>query len=191
VRNPFRRGQEAFDPFADAADRMDRARQARDEVGDPTVDSPLGFTPMGRPWGRWVWIFAVLALVVGIATSTSRARAPSLAADCKRTVVKLSATEGRFGSPVTWKATGPSGNYALTLDVTAVSRGNGRSVNVVAGGSASWAGPVFAMSGCRATGRFGLTLPPGDHTMRLFRFSSGAVGPVTKAVVTQAVSITR
>jgi hypothetical protein len=92
---------------------------------------------------------------------------------------------------VTWKATGPSGDYVLTLDVTAVSRGSGRTVNVEAGESASWAGPVFAMSGCRATGRFGLTLPPGDHTMRLFRFNPDVAGPVTKAVVTQAVSITR
>jgi len=188
VRSPFRRRQEAFDPFADAADRMERARQARDEIGDPTVDSPLGFAPVGRPWGRWVWIFAVAALAIGIATSSVRTRTPNLAADCRHSAIKLSTSEGRFGSPVTWKATGPAGDYSVTLDAVAVARGSGRTVTVDEPGSTgSWVGPAFAMSGCRATGRFGLTLPPGDHVLRLFAFTSTGA----RAVVTQTVTISR
>ncbi len=185
---PFRRAQEDFDPFADAADRMERARQARDEVGDPTIDSPIGFRPMSRPWGRWVWVFALVALAIGIGTSAAQTRTPELPADCHRTVLKLSTADGRFGSPVTWKATGPAGDYALTLDGAVVSRGSGRTVAVdQAGGAPAWAGPVFAMTGCRATGRFGLILPPGDHVLRMFRF--GTTG--AQAVVTQPVTISR
>lgn len=184
-RVPFRRGHEAFDPFADAADRMDWARQARDEVGDPTVDSPIGFSPMGRPWGRWVWVFAVVALAVGIGTSSAQTRSPSLPADCHRAVVKLSTTEGRFGSPVTWKATGPAGDYAFALDAAAVTRGNGRAVSADTPSAApSWGGPLFSMNGCRATGRFGLTLPPGDHTLRMFRFGPSGAQPVVKQSLT-------
>ncbi|MDQ6874810.1 MAG: hypothetical protein M3042_07085 [Actinomycetota bacterium] len=181
----FRRKDSGFDPFGDAADRMERARQARDEVGDPLIGTPLGLQSIGRPGGRWVWIFVAVALIIGIGTTVRASQPISLTRSCTKAAVKLSTDSTRVDHPVNWRATGPVGDYVLTLDATSVSRAGGGRVTVDApAGRPTWAGRVFRMNGCTGGGRFGAVLPAGDHTVRLFRLD-----PSPHAVATRPLSI--
>ena len=184
MRWPFRRSS-GFDPFSAAADRLERSRQAREEIGDPLVDAPLGYEPMRRPGGRWLWLFVAAAVAIGLGTSVRGGRIADLPANCGATVLRLSTTQGRYASPVAWRATGPEGDYALTLDATAISRGPGGKVTVdEPSGSGTWASPVFRMRGCKASGRFALTLREGEHTVRMFRFDPSGAHVVAEHKVT-------
>ncbi len=184
MRWPFHGGQR-FDPFGFAAERIERNRQAREEIGDPLADSPLGYEPMHRPGGRWLWIFVAAAVAIALGTSVRQNRIADLPANCAATVLKLSTTEGKFASPVTWRATGPEGDYVLALDATAVSRGSGSEVSVVEPrDAATWVSPLFRMGGCKASGRFALSLRPGEHKVRMFRLGSSGGQVVAEQKVT-------
>lgn len=177
-----------FDPLSDAAERMERARQARDEIGDPLFDSPLGVVPLRRPGGRWMWAYLGGALVIGAIVTTTQTGNSRLPANCHATVVKLSTTRPGLQSPVSWTATGPDGDYALTVDVTAVSRVGVRELSVAAPTTGeTYLGKQFRMGGCKAAGRFVLDLTPGEHTLRMFRF--GATG--AEAVAEQRITVLR
>jgi hypothetical protein len=176
VRSPLRFLRRRHDPFGDAAERMERSRQAREEIGDPLADSPLGLVPMRRPGGRWMWVFLGAALLIGAVVSMTQTRNPALPANCHASALKLSTDEPSLRRPVAWKATGPVGDYVLAIDVTAVSRVGVRGVAVAAPTTGdTWLGQLFRMNNCTASGRFSLTLGPGEHTVRMFRFAeSGA-----------------
>lgn len=181
MRSPLRFFRRRFDPLADAAERMERARQAREEIGDPLADSPLGRVPMRRPGGRWMWVYLGAALLVGAIVSTTQARNPDLPANCNVTALKLSSERPPLRAPVAWRATGPVGDYVLALDATKVSRVGvrGAAVSAPATGD-TWVGQLFRMDGCNAGGRFSLTVGPGEHTVRMFRF-----GPTSATVVAE------
>jgi hypothetical protein len=184
VRSPLRFLRRRYDPLADAAARMERARQAREEIGDPLADSPLGVVPMRRPGGRWMWVYIGAVLLIGAVVSMTQARHPALPANCHTSALKLSTDEPSLRRPVAWKATGPVGDYVLAIDVAAVSRVGVRGVAVAAPTTGdTWLGQLFRMNNCTATGRFGLTLAPGVHTVRMFRFGeSGATVAVERTI---------
>ncbi len=185
MRSPLRFFRRRFDPLADAAQRMERARQAREEIGDPLADSPLGVVPMRRPGGRWMWAYLGAALVVGAVLATTQSRDPDLPANCGDTALKLSSDSPPLRSPVAWRATGPVGDYVLALDATAVSRVGVRGVAVSAPASGeTWIGQLFRMDGCNAGGRFSLTLAPGEHTVRMFRFGPSGAAVVAERKIT-------
>ena len=187
MRWPFGRKPPGFDPYATAADRMERLRQARDEVGDSTATSWASLPPMSRPGGRLVWVLVAVALVIVAGAALRDTQAPPLQRSCTQPAVELSTDSVRLYGPVTWSATGPDGEYVLTLNATAVSRaGAGRVTVTEAAGEHSWAGPVFRITNCTATGRFGVTLPPGEYTLRMFRLDPSGAEPV----VTQDFTIT-
>lgn len=184
----FRFLHRRYDPLGDAAARMERVRQAREEIGDPLADSPLGVVPLRRPGGRWMWAYLAAALVVGALVSTVQRHDPNLPANCHVTAVRLSTDKPAFQGPLSWKATGPDGDYVLGVDVTAVSRAGVRDVSVAEPTTGdTWLGQQFRMAGCHATGRFSLDLKPGPHTLRLFHF--GASG--AEVVVEHNLTITR
>ncbi len=188
MRSPLAFFRRNFDPLADAADRMERTRQAREVIGDPLADSPLGVIPMRRPGGRWMWAYLGGALVIGAIVSTTHLRKPDLPANCHVAALKLSTDAPSFQQPVAWTATGPVGDYVLTADVTAVNRIGVRELSVAEPTTGdSYLGPQFRMDGCSAGGRFSLDLNPGRHTVRLFSF--GASG--AKVVVERTVTVKR
>jgi hypothetical protein len=173
---------------------MDRARQAREEIGDPTENLPPGLTrgPSRGPRRRYRWL--VLAAVgVGLAVATAlgahRTAPPKITASCTKPAVKLSDTTERQGRRVAWSATGPAGRYVLTVDAPAV-RVSGSAVSVDrsaagAGREATLAGTPFTMSGCTASGHFGLALSPADHVVRLIALS----GDGGRTVVSQRITV--
>jgi len=185
MRSPLSFFRRNFDPLADAAERMERARQAREEIGDPLADSPLGRVPMRRPGGRWMWAYLAAALVFGAVFSATQGRKPDLPANCDVTVLKLSTDTPTSRGTVAWSATGPVGDYVLGADVTAVSRVGVRDVRVAQPTSGdTWLGKQFRMEGCNAAGRFTLNLQPGRHTVRLFHFGESGASVVAERQVT-------
>lgn len=169
------------DMYEGAYARMEHARQAREEIGDPNQNLPAGLQHGRRSWrlSRRTWL---IVIVIGVVVALFgyggiKTRSPSLATSCTTPAIKLSSTSAKAGSNITWSATGPAGRYVLTVDAPAVRVAGGQvAVDTSAAGSgksATLAGQPFSMSGCTATGRFAFALPRGDHTLRMFRLDGG------------------
>lgn len=181
------------DMYEGAYSRMEQARQAREEIGDPNQNLPPGLQHGRRSWRisrRATLILVVVVVVVALFSYGGiRQRTPPLAKSCTTPAIKLSHTSAKKGSNITWSATGPSGRYVLTVDAPTVSVSGGQ-VRVAktapgSGKSATLTGQPFAMSDCTATGRFAFALPVGEHTLRMIRLDGG---PTT--VQTQRITVT-
>ena len=182
MRWPFGRRRHA-DFYEDAANRLTRAREARDELGDATENLPPGLADLpGMRWNRgWVLLLIFLVLVVVVfGYRTAHSRPPKLAPNCAKTVLALSTTSGQQGRPVTWSATGPVARYVLTVDAPQITaRGT-----VPAGARGAVAGHPFTMSRCHGSGQFALSLPVGSHEVRLYRLAPGGGQVVARKKIT-------
>lgn len=184
-----RRGTPQFDPYEAAAGRMERSRRAT-EMGDvgpppPGVELPA----MQRPRWKLALLVIAVALLAGIVQSNRQAAAPKLAADCTRSQLRLSPNEVRQGRPVRWSATGANGAVILAVDVQSFAKGAGGRyvVRPLPGHSVDQtqaASREVRLQGCAAAGLFGATVPPGEHTVTMFRLTGTGSTPLVSAKLT-------
>lgn len=154
------------------------------EYGDVLPPRPgLDSAPM-RPRMKLVLGLFALALLYGVVQSGRNSTPPKLAADCERSQLALSSRSVRQGTPVRWTATGAAeGSVILAVDVARFTKGAdgtlrpqpvaGRTLAQTQAGSYE-----RPLTGCRTSGVFGATVPPGRHTVTLFRLSGTGGEPV-------------
>jgi len=149
--------------------------------------------PIGWPWGRrprrpLVPLILAGLIVAVVLVGTRQAEPPALTASCTTPALRLAVGSARQGRQISWSATGPAGRYVLAVDAAAlrVSGGTPAVAREAAGTgpAATLASSAFAMTGCRASGRFGLALPEGAHTVRLFRLETATARPVAASALT-------
>jgi len=172
-----------FDPYEDAGDRLERARQAREEIGDPQPHLPpelrIGRVP--RLSTRAVVIAFAAFLGLGTVAVVTSPGSEQPAGDCRTSSVSVRPGSTARGQPVVWFATGPEGRYAVTVGVAELSlgaddepvisrtdQGNERDASVE--------GEAFGMDDCRGTGRFLLRQGRGEQVVRLYRLDSAVRG---------------
>jgi len=134
-------------------------------------------------------LLLVLAIILVRAFSSSPP--PALTTSCTQPAIALSTASQKEHHTVRWSVTGPGSMvFELTLGVSRVDVGPGGRLVFVpeAGGSQKTeqrAGHQQTMpKSCKASGAFGVLVPPGKYTVRMFQLS----GPVTAPTVTEAAS---
>lgn len=176
-----------FDPYESAAGRIERARQAEQEYGERVPPPGLGLSGPVRPPMRIVLALFALALLFGVVRATRNSSPPKLSPDCEHSRLALSTASVRQGSPVRWTATGPEqGTVILAVDIarfgrTATGTFDPEPTTGTALKDTQAASTEQRLAGCRATGLFGATVPPGRHTVTLFRLSDAGGQPVASA----------
>lgn len=185
-----RRAAPPFDPYEAAAGRMEQARRAA-EVGDTSPPPPgMDLGPMPRPRWKLAALVIAVALLAGILQSGRSAKAPELAADCTRSQLRLSTTEVRQGRPVRWSATGTEGSAViLAVDVASFAKNAGGQyvVRPLPGHTVEQtqaASREVRLTGCAASGLFGATVPPGEHTVTMFRLTGAGSAPLVSVKLT-------
>ena len=131
----------------------------------------------------------MLAIILFRAFSASPP--PALKTSCTQPGIALSTSSQKEHHTVRWSVTGPPGStFELTLGVSRVDVGPGGKLVFVpeAGGDQTTeqrAGRQQTMPrSCKTSGAFGILVPPGDYTVRMFQLS----GPVTAPTVTEVAS---
>jgi len=181
----WRNRREPLDPYEAAAGRLDRQRRA-DEAGDVGPLPPdLQFERPPRPGGRTLTALLVVVAVVAVAQVLSSGRTPELPTDCDTPALALSTDSADRGTPVRWAATGPDeGQYILAVDVVSIAPRPGSDVfdGEPAPGrqlpETQTASEPFRLRNCTADGVFGVRVPPGEHTVTMFRLTGGGSVPV-------------
>jgi hypothetical protein len=183
-----RRGAPRVDPYEAAVDRFEKTGQPDSENGkEPEPDPGPDFSASFRKQ-KWA-IVAVGALIAvgGLVQSASSSKRPKLAADCAHSRLVLSATSVKQGSLVTWTATGPAdGTVLLAVDVARFIKSvDGTLARQPVDGkpldATQRAGAERQFQGCRGSGVFGAVVPPGKHTVSLFRVTDTGAEPVASA----------
>jgi len=116
---------------------------------------------------------------------------PKLKTSCTQPAIALSTATQKQHHTVRWSVTGPAKSvFELTLGVSRVDVDPGGQFVFVpeAGGSQKTeqrAGHQQTMpNSCKRSGAFGVLVPPGKYTVRMFQLS----GPVTSPTVTEVAS---
>ena len=146
---------------------------------DPTlaVLEPIPDLPNSRWSGKNLLAYFVLGVViVAFVRDGVGSRGPTVAASCSKPSFVLDQTEVRTYGVVRWAAAGPAGSSVVFgIDTTKLPTG-------IADGKL--AGPL-PLTGCRASGRFGVGAPEGDHVVTVFNVArDGAVTTVGTAKLT-------
>lgn len=187
-RQQRRRSARRIDPYEAAVDRFEKTGQPDAENGEePEEDPGPDFSASFRKQ-KWA-ILAVGALIVvgGLFRSAGSSQRPRLTADCTHSRLALSASSVEQGSLVTWTATGPSdGTVILGIDVMRFTKAvdgtlarepvNGKPLDATQPASSE-----LQLKGCSGSGFFGAVVPPGKHTVSLFRVSASGAEPVASA----------
>jgi hypothetical protein len=136
-------------------------------------------------------LVALLVLAIILLRAFSASPPPDLKTSCTQPAIALSTTTQQQHHTVRWSVTGPGRMiFELTLGVSRVDVGAGGRLIFVpeAGGTQKTeqrAGHQQTMpAGCKASGAFGVLVPPGSYTVRMFQLS----GPVTAPAVTEVAS---
>jgi hypothetical protein len=136
-------------------------------------------------------LVALLVLAVILVRAFFSSPPPKLTTSCTQPAIALSTSSQKQHHTVRWSVTGPGGSvFELTLGVSRVDvAAGGRLVFVPeAGGSQKTeqrAGHQQTMpKSCKTSGAFGVLVPPGRYTVRMFQLS----GPVTAPTVTEVAS---
>jgi hypothetical protein len=146
-----RRQQEPFDPHELGARRSDPTLAALEPIPD---------LPRSRWNGKNLLAYFVLGVVI-IAFVRDGVGRPAPVADgsCTKPAFVLDQTEVRLYGVIRWSAAGPAGSSVVFgIDTSSLPSG-------LADGKL--AGPL-PLEGCRATGRFGVGAPLGDHVVTVF-----------------------
>src|SRR4051794_9121395 len=122
---------------------------------------------------------------------------PELTTSCTTPAIALSTTTQRQHHTVRWSVTGPGGSiFELTLGVSRVDvASGGRLVFVPENGgdqkTEQRAGHQQTMpKSCKASGAFGVLVPPGKYTVRMFRLSGPVTAPTVTAVASAPLTVT-
>jgi len=147
--------------------RKDSSRDTFDphELGarrsDPTIAALEPFPPAPRRTStkRLMAYFVVGVIVVAVLRDGAGRGAPAVTGSCMSPAFALDKSEVRSYGVLKWSATGPADAHLVigvdTLRVpTTFTEGK-------------LAGPV-ALRDCKATGRFGMRAPEGDHVLTIF-----------------------
>jgi hypothetical protein len=134
------------------------------------------------------WV-AVLVLGVIVFKAFSSSPPPALTTSCTQAALALSTSSQKQHDTVRWSATGPAGiTFELTIGVKRIDIGTGGKFLFVPDsgpgqGREQRVSVQTTMPGsCKTSGAFGVQVPPGSYTVRMFRLS----GPVTAPTVTEA-----
>jgi hypothetical protein len=136
------------------------------------------------------WV-ALLVLGIILFRAFSSSPPPALKTSCTHPAIALSTASQKQHHTVRWSVTGPAeSTFELTLGVRRVDVDPGGKLVFVPdpGGNQRTeqrAGRQRTMpKGCKASGAFGVLVPPGSYTVRMFQLS----GPVTTPTVTEVAS---
>ncbi len=167
------------DPYELAVARAAEESGGDDREAPPPLPRLQVFGFRVGPWGLLVG-FAVLVAVGGFVRFDGGNRTPALEPSCTTYALELGVSRALPGGLVTWSAAGPDrGDYLLAVDVTRFQDG----VPVPAAAQTQVVDPPFSLSGCRASGRFGIQVPPGEHVVSVFRIG-GTSEPFASAKIT-------
>lgn len=120
-------------------------------------------------------LIGVLLLVgVGSLVRFGADRTPELPRSCTKDGLALSAERVQPGGLVQYSVSGPDGEVLLSVVPRSADPSTARAVQVL---------PTETVSRCRATGRFGIQTPPGEHSVIVRR--AGSVVAVRDLVVTE------
>ena len=116
---------------------------------------------------------------------------PKLATSCSTPAMVLSPVTQKAHDTVRWTATGPPGiTFELTVGVHQIDVGpGGKFVFVPDSGPGQSreqraSGQLKMPGNCKTSGSFGVQVPPGKYTARIYQLS----GPVTAPTVTEIAS---
>ena len=157
------------------------------EYGDLAPPSPGLDLPPARPRMTLVLVLFGLALLYALVQSARNNAAPKLAADCEHSRLALSTSSVRHGAPMRWTATGPAeGSVIVAVDVARFTRSADGSLHPQPAPGRRLEETQAAsyerqLTGCRASGQFGVTVPAGRHTVTLFRLSATGSEAVASA----------
>lgn len=136
------------------------------------------------------WI-AVLVLGVILFKAFSSTPPPALTTSCTKPALALSTASQKQHDSVRWSATGPAHTvFELTIGVRRIDIGpGGKFVFVPDAGPGQTreqraSGQVTMPGSCKTSGTFGVQVPPGSYTVRVWQLS----GPVTDPQVSEVAS---
>jgi hypothetical protein len=162
-------------------------------VRPPTLDEDEGAPEWWRRARRFRAAPLVLAVVVVVIIlhAAQGSTPPPLATSCTTPAIALSTASTKEHHPVRWSATGPSSmRFVLTLGVARLDPGApGRFTPVPDPGLTLKQTQQASLEqtmpkGCKASSTFGVVVPPGSYTVRMFRLT----GPRTARVATEVAS---
>ena len=116
----------------------------------------------------------LLLVVVGGLVRFGADRTPPLPRSCTQDGLALSAARVQPGGLVEYSVSGPDGEVLLTVVPRSTDPATARPVQVL---------PTESLTRCRATGRFGVQAPPGEHSVLVRR--AGGVVAVRDLTVTE------
>ncbi len=141
---PWRRRRP--DPFEQVAERIEAGRK-------PFEALPPDPRRIDRK--RLIMYVVVGALLVAVLRDGLGRPAPPVQGSCAKPGFALDRVEVTEGAVIKWSVAGPSGSQVvITADTTSPETGR-------------LLGPV-PVKDCKASGRFGVPLPDGDHVLRVF-----------------------
>jgi len=181
------RGGKPMDPYEAAVDRGEGTGQPGHEHSE---DEEYVGPDLSAAFRKQKWAIVGLGafiLVAALVQSAGNSQRPKLAPDCGHSRLALSATSVKQGSLVRWTATGPAeGTVVLAIDVARFTRAADGTLrrdplNAKPLDSTQTASDEQRLIGCSGSGLFGAVVPPGKHTVSLFRVSGTGGEPVASA----------
>ncbi|HET7530289.1 MAG TPA: hypothetical protein VFJ98_04950 [Mycobacteriales bacterium] len=138
----------------------------------------------------------VLAIVMLRAFSVDHSP-PQLRTSCTHPAVALSVASQQQHSPVQWSATGPAGMvFELTLGVSAAHVRPDGTIEFVPDPGRNKTTTERASQqktmpkSCKTHGTFGVLVPPGAYTVRMFRLTGPVSAPSVEQVATAPLAVT-
>jgi hypothetical protein len=142
-------------------------------------------------------IIVLVVLAVVLIRAFSGGTPPRLRTSCTHPAVALSKVTQRQHGAVQWSATGPAKTvFELTIGVTSVTVGAGGHLVFVPDDGRTTAQEQRAsrqttMPGsCKTNGSFGILVPPGAYTVRMFSLSGPVTSPTIRELATAPLTVT-
>jgi hypothetical protein len=146
---------------------------------------------------RRVPIITAIVLGVIVLKATTAPKPPSITTSCTKPAFVLSTYSTTQHHTVQWAATGPSTmTFAITIGVNHfVPTGNGHLAPVPDSGVSAHVVrstvPQSFGSDCKATGSFGLGVPPAHYTVRMYSFTGDSSGRTATEISSKALIVTK
>ncbi len=156
--------------------------QEQDEDGAPLwkrYKPPVVFQP------KIVFIFLLVTLLVGAFVYARSQPDWPPPPNCEKSALAVQPNHARTGFPIHWVATGPRGQYVVTIAAKSVALTPDGQVRIVepepnANGKAQVVRTQFQLNGCRVAGKFDLPLEFGEFNLRMYQVTGTSVREVAK-----------
>jgi hypothetical protein len=143
-------------------------------------------------------LIALIVLAIILFRAFSASPPPALKTSCTQPAIALSTSSQKQHHTVRWSVTGPArSTFELTLGVSRVDVGpGGKLVFVPDPGrdqkAEQRAGRQQTMpKGCKTSGAFGILVPPGSYTVRMFQLSGPVTAPTVSEVASEPLTVTK